>query len=283
MADRLTDVSIRNLPSMPSGQYDVWDSAVTGLGVRVNTGGSKSFVLIYRLGTRPRRMTLGRYPSLKLKAARQTALDHQHTIRNGGDPAEEKKKQRLNSLAFNEYVKTFIDTYAKPRNRTWKETETILNREFVSKWRKRDIRKIAKADVTHILDELVGRNKITSANRAFAQIRKLFNWAVERGDLENSPCQGLKSPGKYNSRERVLSDAETVAVWNAADKMGYPFGAVIKLLFLTGQRLNDVASLRWSEIDLNEKTWTLPADRNKSTREHIIPLSPQAVEACLSA
>jgi hypothetical protein len=50
MADRLTDVSIRNLPSMPSGQYDVWDSAVTGLGVRVNTGGSKSFVLIYRLG-----------------------------------------------------------------------------------------------------------------------------------------------------------------------------------------------------------------------------------------
>jgi integrase len=49
-------------------------------------------------------MTLGRYPSLKLKDARQAALDHQHTIRNGGDPAEEKKKQRLNSLAFNEYV-----------------------------------------------------------------------------------------------------------------------------------------------------------------------------------
>ena len=278
MAERLTDKLLSSLKPDPSKQFDVWDSTVTGLGLRVSPGGAKSFVLIYRLGTRSRRMTLGRYPILKLKDARNIARGHLQTASKGGDPAEEKKRQLRNSLAFNEYVQTFVETYAKPRNRTWKETETILNREFVSKWRKRNIRSIEKADVTHILDALVSRGKITSANRAFAQIRKLFNWAVERGDLEHSPCQGLRSPGKYRSRERVLSDAEINAVWNAADEMGYPFGAVIKLLFLTGQRLNEVASLKWSEIDLDEATWTLPADRNKSTREHIIPLSPQAVD-----
>ena len=83
MAERLTDKLLSSLKPNPSGQYDTWDSAVTGLGLRVSPGGAKSFVLIYRLGTRSRRMTLGRYPILKLKDARNIARDHLQTASNG--------------------------------------------------------------------------------------------------------------------------------------------------------------------------------------------------------
>jgi integrase len=277
MAERLTDVKIRALQPRPTQQFEVWDSAVTGLGVRVSPSGTKSFVYIYRLGTRPRRMTLGRYPSLSLRDARDLAHDCQQVIRKGGDPAQEKKDKHQDAFAFDEFVNTFISTYAKPRNRSWRETDRMLQREFVTVWRKRDIRSITKADVTAILDPIVSRGKQTTANRAYAHVRKLFNWAVERGHLESSPCQGLRTPARKNDRDRVLSDQEIISIWKAGDEMAYPFGAVIKLLFLTGQRRNEVTTLRWDDLDLDKGLWSLAAERNKSGRAHVIPLSPQAI------
>ena len=118
MTERLTDKLLRSLKPDPSKQYDVWDTTITGLGLRVSPGGAKSFVLIYRLGTRSRRMTLGRYPTLKLKDVRVIARAHLQTASTGVDPAEEKKKLLHNPLAFNDYVEKFVETYSKPRNRT---------------------------------------------------------------------------------------------------------------------------------------------------------------------
>jgi integrase len=274
---RLTDTTIRNLKPEPGKQYERWDSDVTGLGVRVSPQGTKSFVFVYRLGTRQRRMTVGQYPGLSLKEARSKAREYRQLVFQGRDPAEEKKDQRRNVFAFDEFVRHFIQTYGKPKNRTWEESERLLARYFVKVWRKRDIRQIKKADVTNVIDAIVAQGNPTSANRAFAQIRKLFNWAVERGYLESSPCQGLKAPAKSNSRERVLSDDEIAAIWTAAERMDYPFGTVVKLLLLTGQRRDEVASMRWDEIDLDDGLWTLPADRNKSNRAHVVPLTPQAI------
>ena len=280
---RLTDTIIRNLKPDPGKQYERWDEVVGGLGIRVSPKGTKSFVFVYRLGSRQRRMTLGQYPGLSLKDARDQARECRYLVNKGGDPAWEKQQQHRDIFAFDEFVPHFIDTYAKPKNRRWQTSERLLTRYFVQTWRKRDIRQIKKADVTSILDGIVAQGHSTSANRAFAQNRRLFNWAVERGYIESSPCHGLKAPANSNSRDRVLSDDEIKSIWNAAERMDYPFGAVVKLLLLTGQRLNEVATMQWEDIDLEGRLWTLPADHNKSKRVHTVPLSPQAVAILKSA
>jgi len=107
-------------------------------------------------------------------------------------------------------------------------------------------------------------------------VRGLFNWAVKRGYIDRSPCDKLDAPTKAVSRNRVLSDEELVAVWKGADVIGYPFGLIVQLLLLSGQRRDEVAGLRWSELDLDKGLWSMPAERTKPARPHQIPLSTKA-------
>jgi integrase len=110
-----------------------------------------------------------------------------------------------------------------------------------------------------------------------AAVRKLFSWAASRDIVPVSPCVGVKPPAAEQSRDRVLSDSELRAVWLAADKLGGPFGALVKLLVLTGQRRDEVAGMCWAEIDLEARLWTLAAERVKNNRPHEVPLSDAAV------
>jgi len=101
---------------------------------------------------------------------------------------------------------------------------------------------------------------------------------VERGYIDHSPCLGLRSPSKHVSRDRVLTEEELRAVWKAAADMGYPYGNLVQLLILTAQRRDEVANLRWTELDLEGCLWELPAERNKSKRSHVVPLGPLTCE-----
>jgi integrase len=109
-------------------------------------------------------------------------------------------------------------------------------------------------------------------------VRKLFNWAADRSVVEASPIVRIPKPGKETDRDRVLSEEEVVAVWRAADAIGGPFGPCIKLLFLTAQRRDEVAAMRWSEIELAGGMWTLPRERSKNDKAHEVPLAPLAVD-----
>ena len=81
----LTDLSVRNLRPPISGQTELWDTRIRGFGIRVSHGGTKSFVLLYRFNGRPRRMTLGRYPTLSLSDARALANTALHALAHGTD------------------------------------------------------------------------------------------------------------------------------------------------------------------------------------------------------
>ena len=117
------------------------------------------------------------------------------------------------------------------------------------------------------------------ANRVLALVRKLFGWAVERDIVDASPVDGVKRPAKETGRDRVLDDDELLLVWRAADTLGWPFGPVIQLLVLTGQRRGEVAAMKWADLKLegDEPTWTLPREVTKGDRASIVPLSPQVV------
>ena len=113
------------------------------------------------------------------------------------------------------------------------------------------------------------------ANRVYSIVRKFFTWAVENDLVVNSPVFGLRAPNPETSRDRTLTDGELKAVWRAADKIGYPFGTIVQLLILTGQRRSEVGGLQWPEIEGD--TWIIPRERTKNGRRHEVPLSKQAV------
>jgi integrase len=125
-----------------------------------------------------------------------------------------------------------------------------------------------------MLDKIVGDTPVL-ANRVYSITRKLFGWAVEQEIIPVSPLTGLKAPAVEKSRDRILTDQELRAVWQAAGRMGV-YGALVRLLVLTGQRRGEIAGLTWDEIDLDKRLISLPRERVKNDRAHEVPLSPQA-------
>ena len=280
----LTDVAIRKLASPASGQLEVWDSRLPGFGIRVSSKGTRSFVLLYRYNGRSRRLTLGRYPILSLADARAKAKQALADVAKQTDPGDAKKAARSGrsiegyGLIFELFASEFIEKYAAPQNKDWRESQRIFARDFIPHWRDRDIREISKADVTKIIDGIVARGSPGAANHALAAIRRLFNWAVERGVIDLSPVQGLKPPAKSIPRDRVLGDNELMRVWQAAEADGYPFGPLVLLLILTGQRRGEVAGMRWCDLDFEARSWILPGELNKSGRTHELPLTDMTID-----
>jgi integrase len=164
----------------------------------------------------------------------------------------------------------------KHRARTLYDTQRYLNKYVIPKWGNRLIGEITRRDVRDILEGVVDDSPVT-ANRLHSQIRKFFGWAVEHEIISVSPVASVKPPADEHAREHVLSDAEVSRVWRGAEEMGWPFGPIVHLLLLTGQRRGEVAGMLWAELDLENALWTLPGTRTKNGRLHEVPLSRQVI------
>jgi integrase len=106
----------------------------------------------------------------------------------------------------------------------------------------------------------------------------LFKWALQKRKVTVNPCIGVWHPGAPPARERVLTEAEIRWLWKASDEIGSPFGAVFQLLLLTGARLAEVTGMRHGELSENGAIWTIPGERTKNHRTHLVPLPPLACE-----
>jgi integrase len=171
----------------------------------------------------------------------------------------------------------FIRLHAQPRNKSWREAERVLERELIATFGQRDIRDIKRWDVLEIMDAAIARGSTYQANRIHSNIRKLFNWCIERGIVETSPIVGLKAPTKEESRDRVLDDDEIERLLGACRNDVYPFRQFVPVLLATAQRRGELAEMRWSEIDFREKVWVIPAERSKNGKPHVVPLSAYAL------
>jgi integrase len=292
----LTDLAVTKAAA-GGGRREIPDGE-SGLYLVVQPSGAKSWAVRYRFDGVPRKVTVGSYPGVSLKAARATAKQLQGKIASGLDPGSEKKtdKERAKALAAAKksaekdrvelVVEQFIERYAKKQNRSWEETARILRTEVAGPlrekkppppWNGKALPAITKRDVHELLDSVVDRGAPIMANRVFAALRRMCGWAVERGILTTSPCDGLKAPAPERSRDRILSEEEIRLAWKACDEIGWPYGPVVKTLILTAQRREEVAGMRWAEVDLDAKTWTIPKERAKNNIEHVVALSDQAL------
>ena len=135
------------------------------------------------------------------------------------------------------------------------------------------IDEITPVHINRVIDKLLRRTP-SEANHAIGVIRKFFSWTKERVMLKYSPCDGMKMPARKNSRDRFLDDEELSQVFETARTTGYPYGNLVQLLLLTGQRRSEIVGLKWSWIDDVQKTITFPKDFTKTGVIHTIPLTP---------
>jgi integrase len=144
-------------------------------------------------------------------------------------------------------------------------------REVVHLWAHRKITDIGKRDILDAIDRVADRGHKTSALRLYAHLHRMFQWCLGRSIVTVNPVTALPKPGDETRRDRVLNDAELIAVWNAAEKIGYPYGQATQLLILTGARRQEIAALKWSELE--DGAIHLSGARTKNGEPHLIPLS----------
>lgn len=273
MKKALTNRTLESLKATGE-RYAVHDAHCPGLVVRVNASGTKTFAVIYRYGIKQRRLTLGPYPIISLAEARDKARDIFREVLEGVDPQAVRRRKHMN---LREGVEAFIEQYAKPRNRAWKESERVLKRELVSRFGERDLTMMCRADILEAADAAIARGAKYQGNRIVSYSRKLFNWFLERGMIETNPLTGIRAPMREHSRDRVLARDEITRLITACRAEPFPFGPYTLLLLATAQRRSEVANMRWSEIHWDRNVWEIPAERSKNGKPHEVPLSPFAL------
>jgi integrase len=266
----------------------------------VTDQGRRSFVVVRRaLGAAsPTWTVLGQYPSLNLADARKAAREVLAELAQGKDMRtvkEEKRRAAAQAVkeTFSVVAEQFLKRHASGL-RSARMIESVVRQVLIPVWGDRPVTGIARRDVVELVENIIDRGGPSpgrgsrrksggpyAARHALSVARSLFNWAIETGRMDTSPCDRLKAAklhGAPKRRDRVLSDDELRGVWQAALATSYPYGALVRLLLLTGQRRNELASATWDEIDLDKGLLTIGAERMKTGVGHAVPLTPTAVE-----
>lgn len=258
----------------------LWDDDLKGFGVKVTPAGALSYVLQYRMGGREaktRRYSIGGHGNPWTPATARTEAERLlMMVAQGVDPVDADKKRRDDAvnLAFSAYADRF---YAAVQGAGWRSiVERSLRLHAKPVLGNKPLPSITKADVVSVLDAMPSSHQ---ANRrtVFAILRRLFRWAIGRGDLERSPMENMEVPPPVAARDRWLSDDELVRVWRALPSCHRCYLPVVRLLILTGQRREEVVGLQWAELDRAERLWRLPRERAKNGVANAVPLNDLAI------
>lgn len=281
---RLKDMTARNAKPK-STRYEIADGE--GLFLRVMPTGGKSWQLRYVFDDKQKRMSLGKYPGLSLKDARDKKDQALKDIANGIDPAEkadEEKRKRKEELTFQGLFNEFwdIELSKKP---TAADQKRLITKDVLPGWKNRKLHTITRRDAVLLLDKVRERAPVT-ANRLLTVLVRMFNFAAERDIIKFSPLMGMKR-AKETTRERTLRDEEIKTLWAALDfenglkDMYVGTKLALKMILLTGQRPGEVCGMAWDELKGN--TWTIPATRRKTDEDQQVPLSNMMTDICNQA
>jgi len=283
MKKRLTVRFVQTVAPPTAGRSVYIDTAAAGLELRVSALGHKAWSIRYRLKDRARRRTTyGAYPAIPLQEARARAKEIAAAAARGIDLPEHEERQREEEEKSAKRPRTvghlldqYVEDYCKTNQRRWSPVARMFEMHVKPAIGKKPLIELRRADLVELLDDLQNKKGLRAqVNRVRAQLFAALNWAVEREFLNASPATAIKKRVTEAARERTLTDSELRAIWHAADRLPDPGRALVKVLVLTGQRRDEVRCLPWNEVDLERAVWLLPAWRNKSKRDHEIPLPP---------
>jgi integrase len=238
------------------------DGGGRALALRVSYQGSKAWRVLYYVNGKPRTKTLGKFPKMSVKEAYEEARKF------------EVESKKVEAGTFQQVAEDFISSYVDAEGLRWKpEIERVLKKYIYPKWRDRKFVQIGRSDVATLRDEVKKQHGKRQANVVLAIISKLCNWyAANRSDTYVSPIvRGMAF--KTVSRERILSDNELRAVWNAGEGT---FGDIVKLLLLTAQRSGKVGTMKWA--DLKDGVWSMPREPREKSNPGVLKLPQAAID-----
>jgi len=258
---RLTDITIRSLKPPCKGAIICNDDYISGFGVRVSEGGTKSFVLTH--GPLRARETLGRVGVVSLRDARAEAKRRLAEYTLGRD--------RPRSISWQKAVEEYLEEVAaKRRPRTHQSYQYSLGRHF--RYGATKLSELTPHEIHKSLDRL--KRTPSEQQHAFVALRAFLRWAYRKHYVDRNPIERMRPPHSYVARQRVLTSEEIKLIWNAAGDNA--FGRIVKLLILTGQRVGEISHLTGSMV--GENVVTLPASLTKNGRQHRVPLGRMARE-----
>lgn len=254
----LTDLAIQKLKPPPTGQKTYFDSQLPGFGIRISQR-SKSFVIMY--GKRRQLKTLGRYSSLSLRDARTAARTFLPTSHPKTAP-----------ITFSDAVERFL-AESEPRHKakTTQDYRRHLNHFTFQK----NVGDITRADLMGRIGSL--SNQPVTQNHVFDTMRNFLHWCLRNDFLDRNPLQGEKKPAPKRHRERVLTNDELRAVYKRAQAFPFPYGHIVRLLILTGQRRSEIVNLTRDNV---KDTLQFPDTKNRTDHEiPLLPITRQVIES----
>jgi integrase len=288
MKKKLTEMAVDKMNPVAGQRLEVFDTLTPGLALRITEAGKKSWSVMYRVAGRGdggnrgalRRMTLGAYPLIDLKAARDKARAALELADRGDDPSdkrrdelEEKRDSTVNNIAAR-----YVALRLKPSVKKWHDADRLLRLHVLPDWGNTPIGDIRRRDGQKLLDKVLMDHGPGIAREVRKHVVAMFNWAHDRDEVGMNVLAGMKRPDlAYAERERVLTMDELKAVWAAADKMGYPFGPMVRLLILTAQRRAEISGLRRDWLLPDQQAFEVPASYYKTDRPQVVPLSAPAL------
>jgi integrase len=274
---KLTQANISAL-TLPRGKSEwiVFDEKLPGFGLRLRAGGKRTWIVQYRVGRKQRRKTLGSVDKVSAAKARETAGRDLAAVQLGSDPQAKKIEHRARAAETLEATSVRYLAYQRTRlkPRSFEQVETHLTKHWAP-LKGVPVSEITQRTVSARLGEIAAERGPFAANRARATLSTFFGWAMSEGIADANPVINTNRQTDEKARDRVLTDAELVAIWNACRDDDY--GCIVQLLILTGQRRDEVGAVLKSELSLGARKWNIPRERTKNGLAHEVPLSNMAI------
>jgi integrase len=272
MRRRLTKVVLATRPPA-AGRIEIFDSVCPGFGVRITASGTRTFFVMYRDRGKLVRRTLGSADDVPVADARKAA-----EAARGSRTRLRRGDLRPSAIpTFADFARAYVaERSAELRPRSAAELRRIVDVELVPAIGGRRLDRITRGELAAVVAAVRRRGPVM-ANRVASAASVILGRAVRDGIVPDNPAAGL-ARSRERARDRVLAPDELRAVWDASGTLPYPWRPFIRLLILTGQRRWSVATIRWSDIDLKTRTWTIPATGMKTGMRHDVALSGEAIE-----
>jgi len=282
-----TKKSLLELSNPTSSRKYYYDQKVNGLGISITPKGSKSFFVYRRVNGIPKRITIGKHPDLVVEQARKKALQLISQIAQGEDPLEEKKAKRLAKCTLQEALNDYIDTHSNLKPGTVDDYRKSIRLTFPD-WKDKPLALITE-DMVLKRHKEQGVTSKAQANKSMRVLRAIFNFSIARYKKPNGKSFFGENPVKVLSYSRAWFKIERKKSYIKCNELPNWYQEVVSLsennsqskaviirdyllfILLTGTRRNEAAKLRWSDVCLETKTFTLRDTKN--SEEITLPMS----------
>ncbi len=256
-----------------------WDDKLPGFGIRTRNG-RRTYVVQYRIGKQQRRVTIGSAEKLTLDQARKEAKKVFGKVAAGADPQGD-KKAGLAAAAATDTFEAVAKRFVEHQERHRREATVYSTRLYLLTHAKRlhglKIDTVTRTNIASVLSDIASHSGAVSADRARSAMSAMFGWAIGEGQLGDRATNPVEYTNVHGTvaRDRVLTSEEIAAIWSTLPDNDY--GNIVKLLFYTGCRPDEIGWLLWREVDLEGRAVNFESERIKNKKPFYLPLSDAAL------